>query len=79
LDSAEPRCRRKIEQSNDGGDGDEFALPVLHRLEPELGRRHVAKQRNSRFAVLRLFLLNAATPLACSAQEAKNAMAKEFS
>ena len=33
-------------------DRDELALPVLHRLEPELRSRHIAPHRNRRLAVL---------------------------
>ena len=39
FDSGEPRWRRKIESDDQDGDGEELALPVLERLEPELRRR----------------------------------------
>ena len=63
---------------------DELALPVLHRLEPELRRGRIAPHRNRRLAVLQLLLVERLRPThGMSAHEAKNntknAMAKECS
>ena len=38
-------------------DSDEFALPVLHRLEPELRRRHIALHRDRHLPMLHLLLV----------------------
>src|SRR6185436_17429001 len=45
-------------QRDDREHGEELALPVLHRLEPELWRRHVLGRRQlRRRSVLELFVV----------------------
>ena len=44
-------------QENHGANREKFALPVLQRLEPEAGRRHVIRQGQRRLPVLQAFLV----------------------
>src|SRR4029079_1114293 len=48
---------QEYRQADDRGDCDELALPVLHRLEPELRRRQVAPRRDRGLAVLQLLFV----------------------
>ena len=58
-------------QHDHGGDGQELTLPVLQRLEPELGGPEVLHDRHAfRLPVRRLFLVVfAAPPTACNSSD----------